>query len=576
MSASRRNLYLLALTAFLPGGLAGTLTAGLLFFLNPQLPFEVIPVLRGAIFYGLLLGFASLLVLFPTAWKKRRKMHGVLSWGLSITLGLAAVLAWFHASYFSFYLPSGINRRLLKAAIWLTLAALICFYTALIHRLKNRPHGRRSQALYLVLSIASIYVVFERREAFKPQVGPNPRATTYQVSARPHLHVIGIDGATLDVILPLAEQGRLPFFKRMIDGGASGRMNSFEPIRRNTLWTTLATGKYPYQHGIVGDSSYTAAFLPEKDLTLLPAGIGFSTWGVFTSAKEIRSDRRKVLTLWEITSRLGISAGTLSWPLTSPSEEGVRIGLSEDFFQGEEENEAWPAEIAQRASLFRVRTDEIDPEDTSLFGSRPSTPALRALAGDVWREDVSLTMLDREPPIDALFQVLPGLGVVSERYFGGYSAVQLGGSQHPISEEASQLLSAYYMHLDLYLAKIWERIPEPRLLVVTSVYGMEKPNTLDEVLGFLKRQPPIQGKPGSDGVLMFYGEGIRAGSNLRSAQIVDVVPTLLYGLGFPVAQDLDGVVLTAAFDTGFLARQPLSFLPSYETFSVPERNFESP
>jgi hypothetical protein len=42
---------------------------------------------------------------------------------------------------------------------------------------------------------------------------------------------------------------------------------------------------------------------------------------------------------------------------------------------------------------------------------------------------------------------------------------------------------------------------------------------------------------------------------------------VLYGLGFPIARDLDGGVLTTAFESPFLARQPLTFVPSYETLA---------
>jgi arylsulfatase A-like enzyme len=52
---------------------------------------------------------------------------------------------------------------------------------------------------------------------------------------------------------------------------------------------------------------------------------------------------------------------------------------------------------------------------------------------------------------------------------------------------------------------------------------------------------------------------------LTGADLVDVVPTLVYGLGLPIARDLDGQVLTAAFRRSFLAGHPLTFLPSYET-----------
>ena len=68
---------------------------------------------------------------------------------------------------------------------------------------------------------------------------------------------------------------------------------------------------------------------------------------------------------------------------------------------------------------------------------------------------------------------------------------------------------------------------------------------------------------------MLLGEGIQTDAMFRPADLVDLVPTLLYGLGFPIARDLDGAVLTSAFETGFLARQQLTFLPSYEALADP-------
>ena len=67
-----------------------------------------------------------------------------------------------------------------------------------------------------------------------------------------------------------------------------------------------------------------------------------------------------------------------------------------------------------------------------------------------------------------------------------------------------------------------------------------------------------------NGVLLLYGEGIQPGALLTGARLMDVVPTLMYGMGFPVAHDLDGRVLTTAFDKRFLARHPIDFMPTYE------------
>jgi arylsulfatase A-like enzyme len=56
---------------------------------------------------------------------------------------------------------------------------------------------------------------------------------------------------------------------------------------------------------------------------------------------------------------------------------------------------------------------------------------------------------------------------------------------------------------------------------------------------------------------------------IADPRLVDVAPTLLYALGLPVARDLDGRVLTGAFEASFLARRPLAFFPSYEALAPP-------
>ena len=564
--------------ASMPGCLAGTQMAGLLFFLNPHLPFQPVPVLRGVVFFGGLLGIASSALVLPFTWRRPGRALRWIPWTLTAVLASSALAAWIHASYYAFFLPSGINRRLLKAALLLTVAAVVCFYTAFLHRLRNRRYGARSWILFTVLALVSIYVMMERREAFKPRVGPDPRATTFRGQPRPQILVLGLEAATFDAVLPLAEQGRLPFFNRILDEGFSAHLSALRPTYRSPSWTTLATGRLPFRHGIVNETVVEARFLGgQTDLSLLPIGIGFNHWGTWRSSRPIEAGMRRVLTLWEILARLDLSTIQIGWPLsTFPSSasipEGMEAHLSERFFQQsfESDADAWPQEVLERARLFRPQSGDLDPDQTSRFGELPSQIVLDALAGDVWREELSFFLLDHEPQVDALFLVLPGLGQISAHYFGGYSAVQFEGATDSASEEATQIVAAYYEHLDEFLRRLWDRSREPRLLVVVSAHGVEEEYGWRKILRILRRQPSLEGvvERGPDGVLMLLGEGIQSGTRLASAEPVDVVPTLLYGLGLPIARDLDGAVLTSAFENPFLARQPITFLPSYETFTA--------
>jgi len=44
--------------------------------------------------------------------------------------------------------------------------------------------------------------------------------------------IIGIDGATFDIILPMMKRGELPTFKNIIDKGAWGQlMSTYPPIQ---------------------------------------------------------------------------------------------------------------------------------------------------------------------------------------------------------------------------------------------------------------------------------------------------------------------------------------------------------
>ena len=574
--ASKPGLRLNAVLAgLLPGLLAGTLLSGLLFFLNPHLDFEPRAVLRGVAFYGLLLGLCSLVLLGPFFAHRPERIRRWLPLGLTLVLALAALGAWIHASELAFFLPQGINRRLIKAAIALSVAAVVCFYTALVHQMRQRPYGRRSYLLFFLMALLAVYVVFERREAFRPYVRPEPRATLFEESTRPTLLVVGVEAATLDAILPLAEQGRLPFFSSMLQEGTQGRLQSLSQLRRSALWATVLVGKHPYRHGVVGDLLYRSpAFEDGAELRLLPLGLGLEHWGFLSEPRTVEGQDLGMRPLWEILSHLGLSTAVVGWPLVSPDSETVDVVLSEAFFEQGDEGQVSPEALVERARLFRTRLDEIDPVYSSRFGPSPPAVVLAAMARDQWRLDLAQFLLDQQPATESLFLMLPGLEAVSQEYFGGFASAQFDGAQDPESVEAAQLLSAYYSHVDQLLEQLWDLTPEPKLLVVTSVYGVEGPSGLREAWRRLLRKPAVAGyrTTQSDGLILLRGEGIRAGGMLRSANLVDLAPTLLYGMGLPIARDSDGVVLTDAFDGTFLARQPLTLVPSYETLAVVERN----
>jgi predicted AlkP superfamily phosphohydrolase/phosphomutase len=111
--------------------------------------------------------------------------------------------------------------------------------------------------------------------------------------------VIGLDGATFDVIHPMVRSGDLPVLKRIMEGGAWGRLRSSIHPYSAPAWTSFMTGKNPGSHGVF-------------DFTYRRPG---SYHLGFVNAKT-RSGR----SLWRIIGDANRRVGVMNVPMTYPPE----------------------------------------------------------------------------------------------------------------------------------------------------------------------------------------------------------------------------------------------------------------
>ncbi|MCP5111713.1 MAG: hypothetical protein GY953_12845, partial [bacterium] len=76
----------------------------------------------------------------------------------------------------------------------------------------------------------------------------------------------------MSYVLPAIAEGKLPNFARLIEGGTSGALRTLHPTESLSVWTTVATGKLPRQHGLHG--FYRYRFLgTTPPFSLLPRGL---------------------------------------------------------------------------------------------------------------------------------------------------------------------------------------------------------------------------------------------------------------------------------------------------------------
>ena len=563
------------LAASLPALLAGFHLAGLLYFLNPHLALSLRGFAEGSARIGLVLLPLSLALHFLGTRLKNVRVRRLLPWSLTLVLGASALADWVHASHYSFFLPPGINANLIRTALWLSFGTILAFYTALLHSVHHRRYGLKSVLLLVAVVTGSLYVVVARRSAYEPVAALPSTFARPAAQPAPHLLVVGLEGATLDLLLPLARQGRLPFFATLFDDGSYARLESFSPVRRLGLWGSLASGQLPFRHALAGPTLLEAPWLgtssAQGELRLLP--LGFSGLGLdrlLGAHRPVQRLDRKALTVWEVLGRLGRASAVVGAPeALLPLPAGV-AQASDALFRGSARaSAALPEAFAGRIELLRGESDSLREPDSK--AGAESDDALQSVvdaarAQDRWRAAVAASLLADSPPPAALFVDLPGLLDVELLTLGGFHSAEMAGSRAGADRRAAAVLTDYMAFLDGTLADLWARLPEPRFLAVVSAYGVDPPTGVRRVLGEVWRARRTIGTVagGPDGALLLRGEGVRRGESLAAARIIDLAPTLLYVSRLPIARDFDGRVLTEAFEPALLQSVPLTFLQSYE------------
>jgi predicted AlkP superfamily phosphohydrolase/phosphomutase len=109
--------------------------------------------------------------------------------------------------------------------------------------------------------------------------------------------VIGLDGATFDLIEPWAEASHLPTFRRLLAEGAHGPVESTIPPMTGPAWTSFMTGKNPGKHGL-----YDWIYRHRDSYDVSP----------------VTARHNKEATLWSLLSATGRRVCVFNVPMTFP------------------------------------------------------------------------------------------------------------------------------------------------------------------------------------------------------------------------------------------------------------------
>jgi hypothetical protein len=371
-------------------------------------------------------------------------------------------------------------------------------------------------------------------------------------STRPRVLFVGLDGAGWDVIDPLIDAGYLPTIGALVRGGAWAKLdetgNGSGCCYCPPVWSSIATGRPRTQHRMLQ--------LADEPLD------------------------RPVPAIWTVLARHGGTTTQVSYRNTFPVEPGVTYDVSE------------PALVVAGKQLFDVQQpyDGIDERDRleltwppllfEKLGVLPAsgTPAKAWITFAIDRASVeTLERLATTAPTDLTMWILHSVDKSEHLMWGSVAtAVGLPADPAKVLQQASYWtapvtggccsfalgfnwgnVASQYLEADQHVARVLAAAHYDYVLFASD-HSMTLNPTNNPSLPGVHSVPPS-----FDGIFAVSGPGIVPGLDLGTVSLLDVAPTLAYLLELPVADDLPGDVVTAAFAAEHLAAQPIRRVPSW-------------
>ena len=228
--------------------------------------------------------------------------------------------------------------------------------------------------------------------------------------------LIGLDGASWNVLDPMIEAGELPNLAALVERGTSARLATVEPVISPTVWTSIATGRSPEVHGI--DNFF------------------------------VTSEHLRWPTAWQRLSRKGLRVGLYNFLVTWPPMELAGGFVIPGWLR--RDDSVTPPDVFERAT---VSERAIEPYSYEL--SIDSPQAVR----DTVDQELSLkaphfNTLRRTFDLDLGVVTFYSIDVISHRFWHDYRPQNFEGDVPPVEAQDRGILRRTVIRTDRAVGEI--------------------------------------------------------------------------------------------------------------------------
>ena len=366
--------------------------------------------------------------------------------------------------------------------------------------------------------------------------------------------LIGWDAADWKLINPLLDQGHMPALEQLINRGVIGNLATLRPILSPMLWNSIATGKRPDKHGILG-------FIEPDPNT--------------GSVRPVSSTSRKVKALWNICTQSGMRSHVLGWFAGHPAEPINGVSVSPSFSEpaGPLE-EPWPLapdtvhppELADTFANFRIHPGEIGQAEILSFVPRAAevdqekdtrlSSLAKILAENCSIHNAATWILEKES-WDFMAVYYDGIDHICHGFMNFHPPRQEGIPEKEF-EIYKDVVNGIYKFHDMMLQRLLELAGPDTTVLLLSDHGFHTDHLRPRYMPKAGPGPAVGHRP--MGIICMAGPHLRQDERIYGANLLDITPTVLTLLGLPVATDMDGRVLVEAFNQA----PSIENIPSWE------------
>jgi predicted AlkP superfamily phosphohydrolase/phosphomutase/tetratricopeptide (TPR) repeat protein len=381
------------------------------------------------------------------------------------------------------------------------------------------------------------------------------------MSPKKRLLLIGWDSADWKIMHPLLDAGQLPGVAHLVEGGISGNLVTLEPQLSPMLWTSIATGKMAYHHGVCG--------FTEVD----PVSGGIVPVSAAT---------RQCKTLWEMLGERGLRSHVVSWFATQGEQglngkmvsnmyghlKGVTPEMDPSEWPPPLAGTYWPPELAAELNERRISPADITGEVISAFV--PDGPQVdqqrdrrlqnlaEKLAEAYSVQAAACHLLQSDPDWDFMAVYFRAIDEISHMFMP-YHPPKMAGIPEADFQIYQNVVNGAYRAHDMMLQRLIHLAGPNTAIVLVSDHGFHSDHLRPKFTPRVPAGITVWHRP--QGVIAACGPGFKQDELMHGARLLDVAPSVLHYFGLPVGDDMEGRVLAEAFSDP----RPVTTIPTWET-----------